>query len=712
MTRIHRLALAGFTTLGVLATSVAPAGAATGYANLCPVLKTAFCTAGTLHARGVAVDNSSGASAGDIWVASNDGLGADTLVKFDASGNQLAEVTNRDIPGSAEPLREINDIAVDPTSGDVYVSDYKGTVTKFSSSGVFQSQITESDLPNGLHLNPVGLAVDGSSGYLYVGNGTTNSPDAIYVFASSGVYVERLEVPIPLSAYYLHFAVDSHGNLYVETSNGILFTGTEVFSRVSEYNSAGAPVNCPNGNNVLYEDPEVPGYRPSVAVAVDSSSDHLFIGEFNGGEGFVVEYSAACATPQAILGAGEFKGRAPVTLGVSNSTGKVYAIAANREGEVGLIFSQVTVPDVTTASQVTGVTRKTAQVSGIVNPDETAVTTCEFEYGASTAYGQSVPCSLALPLEGKAPIAVSGELTFSLPPATTVHYRLKAGNVDGSNYGADQTFSSEPLPPPIVGGLLASNVSQLAATFNGALKTGEAAVDYRFEYGTTTDYGQLAPIPDSYAPITSETFTVSQPVNGLQPGTTYHYRLVASSPGATDVKGPDESFTTLPVPPPVLATGGASGVGVGTATLSGSIDPHGWDTSYEFQYGTSAAYGSSWPTVPVELGAFEDAQGVVVSVSNLLPGTTYHYRLMASNAGGASYGQDMTFTTGEYPAAIIQEPPALRTLLVPTGKVAKPMSGKARKKAGKGRQKKRGKKSRRRPRAKHSRRQGGAGRRG
>ena len=85
------------------------------------------------------------------------------------------------------------------------------------------------------------------------------------------------------------------------------------------------------------------------------------------------------------------------------------------------------------------------------------------------------------------------------------------------------------------------------------------------------------------------------------------------------------------------------------------------------------------------MGALEGPQPVVVGIPNLLPSTTYHYRLVASNGGGSSYGQDMTFTTGEYPAQVIQEPPALGTLLVPSelGKVStsEPKKKKSKKKA-------------------------------
>jgi hypothetical protein len=218
----------------------------------------------------------------------------------------------------------------------------------------------------------------------------------------------------------------------------------------------------------------------------------------------------------------------------------------------------------------------------------------------------------------------------------------------------------------VLGGVPASLVSQFTATLNGTLETGGGIVNYHFEYGTTTNYGSIQPVPDSYAPLTAETIPVSQPIYGLQAGTTYHYRLVASSPGGTEVKGPDETFTTLSIPAPTVATGGSEGVTVNQATLSGTIDPHGWNTEYLFEYGTTTAYGADWPTVLVDMGALEGPQPVVANVLSLQPGTTYHYRLVATNGGGTSYGPDMTFTTGAYTAEAIQEPVTLRTLLVPS----------------------------------------------
>jgi hypothetical protein len=348
-------------------------------------------------------------------------------------------------------------------------------------------------------------------------------------------------------------------------------------------------------------------------------------------------------------------------------------------------------------SAVHGSAPVSATLEGVVNPEGEEVTSCQFEYGTSEAYGYTATC-VPSPGSGSGPVTVSAHIAGEplRPGNLVVHYRLVAGNAtSGVVAGEDNTFETEPWAAPLAGGLGASSVTQFGATLNGTLQTDEAIVNYHFEYGTTTAYGQVAPIPDDDTPITAETVSVSQPVGDLLAGTTYHYRLLASSPGGTAIAGPDETFTTLPIPAPTVGTGGTSSVGVGSATLSGTVDPQGWDTSYLFEYGPSTTYGQSWPTVPVELGALEGSQPVVVNISNLLPGTTYHYRLVATNGGGTSYGQDMTFTTGEYPAQVIQEPASLGTLVVPSGNIAKPTAKKTKKtkksKKGKQSKKKKGK---------------------
>jgi hypothetical protein len=675
MMRAAKLTLFSLAVLVALALPSAPASAATGYVNLCPSLQTAFCTPGDVPgANYAALDTSNGPSAGDVWIASEGS--SPRVLGFDAAGEAFAEIASASFPSSAQPFHSgsyIPGIAVDPRDGSVYISNNyqgeEGTVTKFDHSGVFQLQLTGADTPGGI-LSPHGVAVDPANGDLYVANSTyrQEGSEEIDKFTPSGEFIERFAVPLAQKEArrqpsYASIAVDSEGVFYLGFEGA-----SSTVAEVRQYGPTGAPLDCASGTNLLYEDP--PGAGTSVgAVAIDQSDGHIFIGESSAADGsFIAEYSAPCGPIRARIGVGELPGLGDGGFGVSPITHDIYAGQFFQEH--GLVFGQATIPDVTTGASAENVTRAAATLGGVVNPDGLPATVCEFEYGTTIGYGHSVACAQALPLEGSSPVQVSAEIGFSLPPATQLHYRLKAGNANGVNVGEDQTFFTEALPVPVVGGAPASDVSEFAATLNATLRTGEALVDYHFEYGTSTAYGSVAPVPDSYTPIEAGTISVSQPVAGLQAGTAYHYRLIASSPGGTAVRGPDETFTTSSIAAPSVSTGAASAVGVGSATLSGSIDPQGWDTTYLFQYGTSSAYGSSWPTVPVDMGALEGEQPVVVNVPGLLPGRTYHYRLVASNGGGTSYGSDMTFTTGEYPAQVIQEPPTLRTLIVPGGKAA------------------------------------------
>jgi hypothetical protein len=68
-------------------------------------------------------------------------------------------------------------------------------------------------------------------------------------------------------------------------------------------------------------------------------------------------------------------------------------------------------------------------------------------------------------------------------------------------------------------------------------------------------------------------------------------------------------------------------------------------TSYHFEFGPTPAYGSSTPSQ--DAGAGNSAATVSATVSDLAPGTTYHYRLVASNGDGTSVGADRTFSTPE-----------------------------------------------------------------
>jgi Ca2+-binding RTX toxin-like protein len=108
--------------------------------------------------------------------------------------------------------------------------------------------------------------------------------------------------------------------------------------------------------------------------------------------------------------------------------------------------------------------------------------------------------------------------------------------------------------------------------------------------------------------------------------------------GRTDI-GADEL-----IPPPAAVTGDASPVGNSRANLTGMVNPNAAATTYRFEYGTSNAYGASTPEK--DAGAGNSATAVSAPIAGLVPGTIYHYRLVATNSSGTTAGGDRTFTSG------------------------------------------------------------------
>jgi hypothetical protein len=109
-----------------------------------------------------------------------------------------------------------------------------------------------------------------------------------------------------------------------------------------------------------------------------------------------------------------------------------------------------------------------------------------------------------------------------------------------------------------------------------------------------------------------------------------------------------QAATSAPTPKPPLAnTGGFPQVSTTSATLKGGVNPHGAETSYAFQYGTTTGYGAQ--TAPVAVGSGTTEVKVTQTIAGLQSGTLYHYRLVATNAAGTTSGGDATFTTKKIP---------------------------------------------------------------
>jgi parallel beta-helix repeat protein len=297
-------------------------------------------------------------------------------------------------------------------------------------------------------------------------------------------------------------------------------------------------------------------------------------------------------------------------------------------------------PSVSTAA-ATSVTSISATLNGIVNPNG-AETTCYFEYGTTTGYGSWTTTQSAG--SGASDVSVSIEIT-GLSPETTYHYRIVASNSAGTSYGQDKTFttSAAPVTPPIVTTGSASSVTSASVTLNGTVNPNGASTTVVFEYGTSINYGST--VTANQSPLSgSSVQTVSAGLTGLTPGTTYYFRVKATNSGRTTY-GDGQAFTTLspPVPAPMVTTGSASQVTSSSATLNGTINPNGAGTTYYFEYGTTTGYGSA--TASASAGSGTSDVSVNAAISGLSSGSTYHFRLVATNSGGTTNGTDKTFTT-------------------------------------------------------------------
>jgi len=185
-----------------------------------------------------------------------------------------------------------------------------------------------------------------------------------------------------------------------------------------------------------------------------------------------------------------------------------------------------------------------------------------------------------------------------------------------------------PAPPTVsTGG--SSNVSFSSAILYGNVNPNGQATGYVFQYGTSTGYGGQTPL----APAGNGTISIrlSQTVTGLQPGTTYHYRIVAVNPAGT-TNGKDRTFKTGKVPlslqitnvpnpvtygNPFLVEGNLSGTGGANRVVRLEANPFPYVAGFR-AVGNSEVTNSGGAFSFPYLGLLENAQLRVVTVGGPL----------------------------------------------------------------------------------------------
>ena len=540
----------------------------------------------------LAVDNSSGPSAGDLYVAD----GGDALVsKFDSTGHLIASWG--DHHGSHEAPKGQLDGSSDGNGNG----------------------------PFGHERGFAGLAVD-SAGDLWVAASapqTGGEESRLFEFDPSGRWLQSSRTPSPgLAAAGL--AVDSANRLYAG------FVGEEGAVRLS---SLGAREEQFETNRVT-----------PTGLAVDSASAELYVDTGPHIAHFTPAYGGE---PGDTFGSPQLD--AATGLAIDSTDEDLFA-ANTGAGDV-VLFTGFG-PSVSTGPiESPGPGHTSATLTGTVDPIARGqIESCHFQYVTQAAYekteffdlssGSTGSCDQSTPITAETETPVTATIE-GLTPETTYRYRLLAENSEKTASGQALSFT-----PPAVLDLkteAATEVENESATLNGSFTADEEATEYFFEYGTSTHYGhQSPPTPAEVPSSASGPQHPEAQIEGLIPGTTYHYRLIARSHLGT-TEGKDETFTTAQ--PPTVEGTSSSDVTATSAVLHAKLDPQvrpgDAEAECRFQYGTTTAYGQSAPC-PEKLSGTA-SQAVEVHLEGLTSGATYHFRLIAQNKWGEATSEDQTF---------------------------------------------------------------------
>jgi hypothetical protein len=465
------------------------------------------------------------------------------------------------------------------------------------------------------------------------------------------------------------------------------------------------PAESTQGNSVKFQTPTTKPVIPSETAPSVTPVGATLEAKINPEKqetSYRMEYASEAAklgTPEAtVITEGSFPGvsgeqtAGPVETGpvLTPDTTYYYRVVATNgtgttDGEVGGKVAEFTTstaekPSIDSES-VTGVTQTNAELHAAINP-EYQETEYQFKLGTSTAYGVDAPAALTV-LGGagffgdiEPVVNLNGE-AITLAPNTEYHYEAVAKNTKGTTEGLttpgikDKTFLTLPNPPTVLTGE-ASEVTPYSAMIAGSVSPGSSGVNsdttYYFQYSTDTSYNTQIPLAPADAGQGISPVLKTANLTGLQPDTTYHYRIVASNDNTNTeggapqiVYGQGREFKTTATPP-ILGSAEVAAITQSSASITATLEARGLPTRWELRLGSTP--GS------LELQAAGNTEGsaaepLALNVGSLTPGTTYYYKLIAVNPDGAVQSTEAALTTAAAPNAansLTQPPTPLLTL--------------------------------------------------
>jgi streptogramin lyase len=558
----------------------------------------------------------------NVWVANNDST-QPGLVVFNETGEFLKTVVPRG-SGPGQLDEDVGDIAVTPY-GDVWVTDYhfengvNSRIEEFNERGEFLRQVGSYGSGNGQFNKPYGIAVD-SSGNVWV---TDTENKRVEEFNEKGEYETQFG-PTECPVHFLinkseacvpkGLATDSKGDIWVTELNDIKQWIQPVAQGIS---LCEGPCTKESAEARLTGLAHPPAWSAGQLVHFEPAS----------------EAESAYKEPETQEGG-------PLLLfhkrGVGQHTPKVFAIfwggnfETNKEGTEVLAMVLKLFGGLS-STPYQGILTQYFDEAGRISPS-VAVTSYIDKRVAAPAKVNRVKVEEEIksaievnrwPIEENAQFVVvtapGSEYEGGFPGACAYHTITPSGLVyDFVPYQGDPQFVA-----------------------NGCVETGNPSGNpvRKTSKSASHEYAETATDPllnAWYSPRGGEIGDLcqSEPDVELPDGAWVQNLYDDYLDGCTheDVN-----------PPHVWAvTQRASGVRSSRAKLHGILNAEGLETHYHFEYGPTTSYGTGTAELAASTTRNIKAR---VAIKGLQPGTTYHYRLVATNATGSMRGRDQTFKT-------------------------------------------------------------------
>lgn len=404
-----------------------------------------------------------------------------------------------------------------------------------------------------------------------------------------------------------------------------------------------------------------PGQIYPTELAIDLTTDDLFVQEAGIGSGVIKRFTSDGSNPPTYTLDAGFSVPAGGQIAVNQSTHELLVADAAAEGirrydTSGTLLGTIATPGITPSLLAIAADGSMFVSSG---PDVVHLSSTGSVLGEIADAGE-VRALAVEPTSQNLVVNVNGTLAVYSPAGTLLSTKQAAAYaglaIDGTSgrlYASNLNFGGggeiSVFIPAVAPGVEMPSVSAVT-TFGFHVETevdpgeegggvpAESAV--RFEYrqvgeeNWTTTPSQEVNAPGSY----------EADISGLLPNLEYEVRAVASNSLAS--KTTDAVKVATPADAPLVDTASATDVSETSAVLNGNINPMGLGTTYHFEYGETMAYGSRVPvSIEATAGNGRLAKSFSRTVTGLSPGTTYHFRLVASNSLGTTEGSDRTFST-------------------------------------------------------------------